>query len=108
MSQIVVERGVTTFERVAIVIDGLEVGHAYLFIIANDNIVYGHVEDVVVFEQYRGQGFGKVLMEKIEERAKIYRCSCLRLTSNPSRIVARGLYESLGFKLVSEGFRKEL
>jgi len=108
MSQIVVESGVTTFERIAIMVRGLEVGHAYLFVIVNDKNVYGHVEDVVVSEQYRGQGLGKRLMEEIEVRANAHGCSCLRLTSNPSRIAARRLYESLGFEPVSEGFRKEL
>ncbi|MFA5831731.1 MAG: GNAT family N-acetyltransferase [Candidatus Paceibacterota bacterium] len=59
------------------------------------------VEDVVVAETHRGQGIGKKLMEaalsyKWTEGAKVP--AMIELTSNPSRIAANKLYQSLGFE----------
>ena len=57
------------------------------------------VEDVVVSSCYRGRGFGKMIMEYVIEYAKReLRDVDLHLTSNPLRVVANGLYQSLGFE----------
>lgn len=62
------------------------------------------IEDVVVDEAFRGKGAGRALVraavdyvKKKEELPVIY------LTSNPSRISARSLYVSEGFKEYETG-----
>lgn len=64
----------------------------------------GRVEDVVVSDLYRGGGLGRKLMEDLIEIAKKEKLEYLNLTSSPSRIAARNLYESLGFQIAETGF----
>ncbi|MBT4277936.1 GNAT family N-acetyltransferase [Candidatus Falkowbacteria bacterium] len=64
----------------------------------------GVVEDVVVYENYRGQGLGRKIMQELIKVAKEKNIQQITLTSNPKRIPARKLYESLGFKLRDTGF----
>jgi ribosomal protein S18 acetylase RimI-like enzyme len=61
------------------------------------------IEDVIVDEKYRGQGIGRGVMEKLIEMAKEKNISMIELTSKPERIVARKLYESLGFVVYNTG-----
>lgn len=56
------------------------------------------IEDVVVSSTYRGQHLGKQLMEYVLEQAKAYAPIELHLTSNPIRVAANKLYQSLGFQ----------
>jgi ribosomal protein S18 acetylase RimI-like enzyme len=57
------------------------------------------VEYVVVDEAYRGQGIGKLLMQKLIERARVRKCEDINLTSRPSRTAANALYQKLGFEM---------
>lgn len=56
------------------------------------------IEDVVVSSAYRGQHLGKQLMEYVLEQAQAYAPIELHLTSNPMRVAANKLYQSLGFQ----------
>ena len=56
------------------------------------------IEDVVVDQNYRGKGYGKVMIEKVMELCRNKGNVTLMLTSRPSRIVANQLYQSLGFE----------
>lgn len=56
------------------------------------------VEDVVVSSAYRGQHLGKQLMEYVLEQAKAFAPIELHLTSNPLRVAANKLYQSIGFQ----------
>lgn len=56
------------------------------------------IEDVVVSSAYRGQQLGKQLMEYVLDQAKAYAPIELHLTSNPMRVAANKLYQSLGFQ----------
>jgi len=56
------------------------------------------VEDVVIDEACRGQGLGRLLMQHVIDYAKSHAKGLLMLTSNPSRIAANKLYQSLGFE----------
>ncbi len=67
------------------------------------------VEDVVVHMHHRGKGLGKSLMNELITIAKGKGARHIDLTSNPTRVPARKLYESLGFKLRDTGvFRMKL
>ena len=56
------------------------------------------IEDVVVGEDYQGQGMGKKLMAFAVQFVKQQEVSLLTLTSNPARIAANNLYMKLGFE----------
>lgn len=60
-----------------------------------------HVEAVVVRKEYRGLGFGKILMEHVIDYARQeLRNVTIHLTSNPNRVAANELYKSIGFQKV--------
>jgi len=63
-----------------------------------------HIEDVVVDGTCRSRGLGKALMRRgLDEAVHTHGCIMVDLTSNPSRIEARTLYQSLGFELRDTG-----
>lgn len=68
----------------------------------------GVVEDVIINEKYRGQGLGKMIMNKLIETAEENNLQQITLTSNPSRTAARKLYQDLGFELCDTGFFKKV
>ncbi|HEY4517174.1 MAG TPA: GNAT family N-acetyltransferase [Candidatus Paceibacterota bacterium] len=76
------------------------VGVATLYILVKVGKRIGYVEDVVVDEQYRGQGLGKKLMESIIDVARKEALNNLFLTSSPARTAANNLYQKLGFEIV--------
>lgn len=55
------------------------------------------IESVVVSTKYRGQGFGRILVEHLIYEAKKMKVHSIYLTSNPKRIAANNLYKKLGF-----------
>ena len=55
------------------------------------------IEDVVVDESQRGSGLGRMLVEHAIDFCKKEGVDTLYLTSNPKRIAANGLYQSVGF-----------
>jgi len=59
----------------------------------------GHIEDIVVDQNYRGQGIGRRILETLIAKAKEMGVKDLELTSNPLRIEANELYKKLGFEL---------
>ena len=56
------------------------------------------IEDVVVDQNHRGKGSGKLMVRKAMEECQNRGNVTLMLTSRPSRIVANQLYQSLGFE----------
>ena len=74
------------------------VGCATLCIFHSPTGTKASIEDVVVSSAYRGQHLGKMLMEYVLEQAKAYAPIVLHLTSNPMRVAANQLYQSLGFQ----------
>ena len=56
------------------------------------------IEDVVVDQNYRGKGYGKVMIEKVIEQCRNRGNVTQMLTSCPSRVAANQLYKSLGFE----------
>lgn len=53
---------------------------------------------MVVDQNYRGKGYGKVMIEKVIEQCRNRGNVTLMLTSRPSRVAANQLYKSLGFE----------
>ena len=56
------------------------------------------IEDVVVDESFRGQGLSKLLVAHAIEFTKSMGIPSLMLTSNPKRIAANKLYQTMGFE----------
>ena len=56
------------------------------------------IEDVVVDTSYRGQGLSKLLVAHAIEFVKSKQIPSLMLTSNPKRIAANKLYQTMGFE----------
>ena len=82
-----------------VILDGEHiVGCATLCIFHSPTGIKASIEDVVVSSAYRGQHLGKQLMEYVLEQAKAYAPIELHLTSNPKRVAANKLYQSIGFQ----------
>jgi len=58
----------------------------------------GRVEDVIVDDFYRDQGFGKMIMETLLLKAKLMGMKFVDLTSSPDREKGNRCYQSIGFK----------
>lgn len=56
------------------------------------------IEDVVIDNNARGQGWGRLIMEHAISYVQSQSIETLMLTSNPSRVAANNLYQSLGFE----------
>jgi len=56
------------------------------------------IEDVVIDDSHRGQGLGKKIVQHAIDYAKTSGADILMLTSNPARIAANKLYQTLGFE----------
>ena len=82
-----------------VILDGERIiGCATLCVFHSPTGTKASIEDVVVSSAYRGQHLGKQLMEYVLEQAKEYAPIELHLTSNPKRVAANKLYQSLGFQ----------
>ncbi len=58
----------------------------------------GWIQDVFVDDNHRSKGVGTLLVKKLLEMAKKEGIHHIDLTSNPTRVAANRLYESLGFE----------
>lgn len=56
------------------------------------------IEDVLVDEPFRGQGWGKMMVQKVIDIIRKQGDTALMLTSRPARIAANRLYRSMGFE----------
>lgn len=88
---------------------GVEVGHAYLYLLVNElhKELFGFTEDVFVHEAHRGEGVGDELMAALIARAKEERCYKLIATSRSDRTREKvhDWYLRLGFKDYGVEFR---
>lgn len=92
-----------TTEAVVCLVDKKLVG---IVMMAKYKVVSGHkgmIEDVIVSSDYRGQGIGRKLMEKLLERAEASKLNDVLLFSGHHRTAAIALYKSLGFTLKESG-----
>ncbi|MCK4805718.1 MAG: GNAT family N-acetyltransferase [Candidatus Pacebacteria bacterium] len=93
--------------RFSVVIDGKEMGRAFLYILYNDlhEEPFGFLEDVYIEENLRGQGVGTQLLDKVMNEAKKKGCYKIIATSRHSRERVHKLYERIGFKNYGIEFR---
>lgn len=57
------------------------------------------VEDMIVDEDYRGKGLGKIILTDLIKWARKNNVEVIELTTNPKRIAANNLYKKMSFKL---------
>lgn len=96
--------------RLALAVDGESVkGVALWRIVANTyegRSIF--VDDLVVDAASRSQGVGKALISWLQDRARVYSCAALTLTSGVQRGDAHRFYFREGFTIPSFCFRKKL
>ena len=80
-------------------LDGKIVGMGLLLTLTTLARTTGYVEEVVVDQAARGRHISTALMTALLDLAISKGIEFVDLTSRPARIVANGLYQSLGFKL---------
>lgn len=81
------------------------VGVTTLFLSYKSTGWFAEIHDVVVDNQFRGQGIGRALMEQAIASARQGEAEYIELTSNPSRKAANKLYRSLGFVRIGRANR---
>ncbi|HZT05937.1 MAG TPA: GNAT family N-acetyltransferase [Chloroflexota bacterium] len=96
-----------------IVIEAADQVHGTLTFYILPNLSFGGqpiamIENVVVDEESRGRGFGRLLMEHAEREIREAGCVEILLASNKRRLVAHRFYEGLGYQATHEGFTKFL
>ncbi|WP_207957004.1 GNAT family N-acetyltransferase [Rubrobacter tropicus] len=72
--------------------------------LAHGGSPYALVENVVVDEEYRGEGVGRALMREAVRRAREAGAYKLALCSNTGRSEAHEFYRSMGFEETHVGF----
>lgn len=96
--------------RMAIVVRKKEIARITLYFLHNDlhDQPFGLVEDLWVAESRRGQGLGKLLVQKALDEAKKYGCYKVIATSRAERPKVHKFYGDLGFSDYGKEFRLNL
>ena len=91
--------------------DGAPVGWIHVFIehslLADTS---AEVAGLVIDENHRSRGVGRMLMDQAERWARQHGCGSVRLRSNVVRFRAHAFYERLGYAVIKtqKAFRKSL
>lgn len=64
-----------------------------------------HLEAVRIDASYRGQGLGKLMIQKAMRMAQQEKCCLVELTTSKNRSDAKAFYEGLGFEATHEGMK---
>jgi len=96
--------------RISLKKDETEIAHAFIYFMNNDlhKESFAFIEDVFVENKYRGQGFGKQLMQQLIALAKKNNCYKIICTSRSSRMEVHKFYLKLGFSEHGKEFRLNL
>ena len=78
--------------------EGHIVACATLCVFRAPSSVKASIEDVVVHADYRGQGLGRMLLDRLLYEARVLSPIEVQLTSKPARVAANRLYQSMGFQ----------
>ncbi len=84
---------------VLVVEDDEIVGMAVVNLLFKLPKVEARIDEVVVSEQARGKGYGKLLMKGCEIWAWDHGADTIELTSRPSREAANTIYQKLGYHI---------
>jgi ribosomal protein S18 acetylase RimI-like enzyme len=68
----------------------------------------GRISILVVAEEHRGGGIGKLLVAEAQKRLAERGCKMVEVTSNQRRERAHGFYQALGYERTSYRFMKRL
>ena len=82
-------------------IDNKVVGYVGIWFVAGE----GHITNVAVHEDYRGQKIGDHLIKELVQVCKNNKIISMTLEVRASNVVAQNLYKKYGFKMA--GIRKE-
>ena len=66
------------------------------------------LDEIVVAESHRGNGYGKLMMNHIEEIAKQAQCTMIFLATSKNNSIAQKFYYSKGYELSGLYMRKAL
>lgn len=66
------------------------------------------IEELIIGSKYRGNGKGKILVNKAIDYAKSKNCDVIELTSGFSEKKSHKFYENSGFTKISYKFKMEL
>lgn len=62
------------------------------------------IQEMIVSSSHQGQGYGRLLFQKIQEEVVLRGAKSLEVTSNKRRKEAHAFYESMGFRNSHEKF----
>lgn len=68
----------------------------------------GHIDELIIEQQYRGKGFGKIMIEVITTIANDLNCKRIELDFRFHRKDAHRFYESIGYENRAYLFSKKL
>jgi ribosomal protein S18 acetylase RimI-like enzyme len=88
--------------------DEVKLGHLWVATREKFNVGEWYVYDIMIDEVFRGKGYGRRTMQAAEDYVKSQGGSILGLNVFGPNAVARSLYESLGYKTMAIGMRKDL
>ena len=66
------------------------------------------IPELVVSEEYRSHGIGKLLIQRCESIAKRKKCYRIRLESRNDRIDSHNFYKKIGFEQIALAFEKRM
>lgn len=101
--------------------NGIDTPNTYFYNIINDNdikigtLIYGtrqakeaYIYDILIFNDFQNQGYGKKALQLLEEEAKKLGFERIGLHVFGNNPIARHLYEKQGFEIVSMQMQKKL
>ncbi len=113
---------VAQFEE-TLFVDGVPNGDQHIFDVMDDETKVGilwlatrvdrspgewFVYDIVIDREFRSKGYGRSTMQAAEDYVKSHGGTRLALNVFGPNVVARSLYESLGYATMTIGMRKDL
>jgi len=104
--------GIDVYSRESI-ISTFNYDYYYTFVIVNDNKVIGYISATIIFDecnllkiivdqQYRGKGYGKLLVQKLIDICKEKFVNKIYLEVRKDNEVAKSFYSKLGFMKETE------
>ncbi|HHW60293.1 MAG TPA: ribosomal protein S18-alanine N-acetyltransferase [Syntrophomonadaceae bacterium] len=79
-------------------VEGEVVGYGGIWVVFEE----AHITNIAIAESFRSKGLGRALMQALEDVAHKKRALRVVLEVRPSNLIARNLYESLGYVITGE------